>query len=237
MAVHADKKPYTSSVCGCRIAYTSSLGTSKFIYEEDKPYTCLVCGSKYVHKSNFIRHKSMHTAVVEYACKVCPSKFLAKASLDRHKQLHEAGVLLFHCTECGRAFREKTALKMHFKWHKVDKPYPCHLCPSRFTKRYNLRAHVQRHTGEKPYKCPICQRRHSRHSYLKEHMRRMHPGGNNTLVSPQTSQPLRFRGSLWSAEWASGRHRGSRLRVSLWTKSSGCPRTSSRIIRQNVLTA
>ncbi|KAL1469197.1 hypothetical protein MTO96_004911 [Rhipicephalus appendiculatus] len=118
-----------------------------------------------------------------YACQMCPSKFRKKESFERHMQLHASGVDMWHCLECGKNFTKLTSLLRHLKWHKMEKPHPCHLCPTRFENKHQLEIHMLTHTGEKPHECPVCKRRFSRSSEVKRHMRNIHDRAKITTAS------------------------------------------------------
>jgi len=50
----------------------------------------------------------------------------------------------FACTECGRAFNQKSALDMHLKKHRGERPHKCKYCLMAFTQKGNLSTHVKR---------------------------------------------------------------------------------------------
>ncbi|KAH7935109.1 hypothetical protein HPB52_004353 [Rhipicephalus sanguineus] len=138
----------------------------------------------------------VHTGEMPYACQVCPSKFRMKVSLDRHKQLHARGVEMCHCPECGKTFERMRSLQQHLKWHKTERPYPCHLCPAKFTQKCHLKSHLLAHMGEKEHKCPLCEKRYSRRPPLHKHMRRMHRGVESTVSCTGSSSEITTSNSL-----------------------------------------
>ncbi|XP_061419183.1 zinc finger and SCAN domain-containing protein 29-like isoform X1 [Lethenteron reissneri] len=62
----------------------------------------------------------------------------------------------FACHACGRAFRSKQKLRVHFRTHTGEKPYGCEECGKRFTRSDHLLNHRRMHSGQKPFLCDIC---------------------------------------------------------------------------------
>ncbi|XP_037527471.1 zinc finger protein 358 isoform X3 [Rhipicephalus sanguineus] len=195
--LHTAEKPHACSVCGHKFAHKSALVRHvRLIHTSEKPYVCLVCGKKFPLKSTLVAHSHVHTGEMPYACQVCPSKFRMKVSLDRHKQLHARGVEMCHCPECGKTFERMRSLQQHLKWHKTERPYPCHLCPAKFTQKCHLKSHLLAHMGEKEHKCPLCEKRYSRRPPLHKHMRRMHRGVESTVSCTGSSSEITTSNSL-----------------------------------------
>lgn len=154
---------------------------------DKKPHVCLVCRFKFATKSRLIIHKLVHTSEKQFGCDVCPSKFATSNALCRHRKLHASGADMFRCSECGMTFTKKTVLQKHQRWHRMEKPHPCHLCPARFTTLRMLKFHVLRHTCEKPHTCPVCESRFAWKSALSTHIRRKHGGVNAALTNTDSS--------------------------------------------------
>ncbi|KAH7970804.1 hypothetical protein HPB49_015757 [Dermacentor silvarum] len=179
---------YECGVCRQRFSTKKSVTNHLIVHKGEKPYACDVCGLKFFQKFPLLKHQRIHTGEMPYACQVCPSKFCRKESLDRHQQLHVRGVDMCHCPECGKSFMRMKTLQRHLKWHKMEKPYPCHLCPARFTKKPNRDSHVLIHMGEKPHKCPVCEKAYAWRQSLELHVRRLHSGVETTTVASADSR-------------------------------------------------
>nr|XP_020669656.1 zinc finger protein 32-like [Pogona vitticeps] len=81
-----------------------------------------------------------------------------------------SGRKVHKCSECGKDFRDKGALRKHERvLHTGEKPYKCSLCEKSFGNSSNFTAHEQNHKGEKLYKCLACNRRFSRRGILVRH--------------------------------------------------------------------
>ncbi|XP_035305220.1 zinc finger protein 226 isoform X1 [Cricetulus griseus] len=81
----------------------------------------------------------------------------------------------YECERCGKFFRCRSALNVHFKVHTRERPYACEACGSAFSQASHLQDHQRLHTGEKPFKCDTCGKSFSRNSHLRSH-HRVHTG-------------------------------------------------------------
>ncbi|XP_032064312.1 zinc finger protein 429-like [Thamnophis elegans] len=75
----------------------------------------------------------------------------------------------YHCTECGRSFRQNYHLSYHKQTHTGEKPYKCSECGKGFTLSSGLTSHKRIHTGEKSFKCLECGKSFCRNSSLISH--------------------------------------------------------------------
>ncbi|XP_049620563.1 zinc finger protein 74 [Suncus etruscus] len=103
---------------------------------------------------------------------LCKSRELGK-SLAGFQHLPDARPReeQFACSECGKAFRQSSALALHQRWHSREKAYKCQECGKAFTWSTNLLEHQRIHTGEKPFFCSQCGKAFSCHSSLNVHQR------------------------------------------------------------------
>ncbi|KAF6307469.1 zinc finger protein 554 [Rhinolophus ferrumequinum] len=99
-------------------------------------------------------------------------------SNERGKDLSQNSLLIQHkrtrtsaYVESGRSFNHSTALTIHNKINKVEKPYECPQCGKVFNRRHSLSEHQRIHTGERPYECKECGRAFTHSSTLTRHLR------------------------------------------------------------------
>lgn len=58
-----------------------------------------------------------------------------------------AGERPFKCTQCDKAFNQKSALQVHMVKHTGKKPFKCEVCGIRFTQKSNMKHHMKRSHG------------------------------------------------------------------------------------------
>lgn len=101
--------------------------------------------------------------------------------------------LSFKCTECSDAFKETSALLLHYSCAHPDKDkpkkkstlqlYQCQACeykePLNSLQKHILAKHVQYR-----YKCPQlgCSKEFTNRGYLKKHLQEKHPGAPSLLI-------------------------------------------------------
>ena len=86
----------------------------------------------------------------------------------------------FACEECGRNFRDKKSLKLHFKCHLNDRQYPCPYCDYKGISNGRLRNHLKYvHVNKsdlKEMKCEFCPKLFTKTSQLRLHIDTVHRG-------------------------------------------------------------
>lgn len=118
--------------------------------------SCPVAGCKrsFSRKYNLTRHLRSHEVgsieTAGHICHICGKNIKGVYSL--HLKIHE-NTKQFRCSECGREFRQKVALRNHMLIHQNEKPYECPWCFKRFRQKYSLNYHTKRHTGVKEHIC------------------------------------------------------------------------------------
>ncbi|KAI5216009.1 sal-like protein 4 [Manis pentadactyla] len=100
------------------------------------------------------------------------------------------------CLICHRVLSCQSSLKMHYRTHTGERPFPCKLCGRAFSTKGNLKTHLGVHRTNTSVKtqhsCPICQKKFTNAVMLQQHIR-MHMGGQipNT---PLPENPCDFAG-------------------------------------------
>ncbi|XP_007941224.1 zinc finger protein 343 [Orycteropus afer afer] len=120
-------------------------------------------------KSTFVNQRAVFR---EKPC-VCSEGgrgFSRKSALRLHQPTH-SGEKPHVCKECGRGFTQRSVLLTHQRTHSGEKPYACSECGRSFTQKSGLLYHQRTHSGEKPYVCKECGRGFSHKSILIRHQR------------------------------------------------------------------
>ncbi|XP_075698223.1 uncharacterized protein LOC142663448 [Rhinoderma darwinii] len=91
-------------------------------------------------------------------CSKCTKMFATLEAYGRHEPMHSLNIKRFPCTECGKYYRQSTALVIHRRTHTGEKPYCCSECGRRFNARSSLVTHGKIHSGKKLYSCSECGR-------------------------------------------------------------------------------
>ncbi|XP_004618820.2 sal-like protein 4 isoform X1 [Sorex araneus] len=99
------------------------------------------------------------------------------------------------CLVCHRVLSCQSSLKMHYRTHTGERPYPCRVCGRAFSTKGNLKTHLGVHRTSAAVKtqhsCPICQKKFTNAVLLQQHIR-MHMGGqipNTPLPDPPPAEP------------------------------------------------
>lgn len=140
-----------------------------------KVFLCQTCGKSFTTNKTLQQHVNSHKGIKPYECSKCGKCFTYESALNDHLFIHvEAKTFLCEYPDCKKAFRQRSALKMHEKIHKNPNQFECSQCGRGFTQKQALQRHLRSHKGLKPFRCKHCGRRFGDASIIRRHMKLVH---------------------------------------------------------------
>jgi len=121
---------------------------------------CPVCRKTFSQKSNFRNHVRTHSDERPFVCLVCLIGFKERYHLKKHTLFkHSPGQLNETCQQCGKRFKDLTAVRAHERTHSNVRPYGCTRCDKTFKTSECLWHHENRSKtcgraasiGDRPY--------------------------------------------------------------------------------------
>ncbi|XP_035989366.1 zinc finger protein 431-like isoform X3 [Fundulus heteroclitus] len=90
-----------------------------------------------------------------FKCDICGRSYKTKYNLKVHFQTH-TGEIPFSCETCGKGFFRHDKLKLHLRTHTGERPFSCETCGKTFFQIHHLNKHKKSHTDKRPFPCQIC---------------------------------------------------------------------------------
>lgn len=96
-------------------------------------WSCPVCDKTFAQNSNFRNHVRTHSDERPYVCLACMIGFKERYHLKKHVLFkHTPGQLDHACRQCGKRFKDLTAVRAHERTHSDARPYGCSRCDKSF---------------------------------------------------------------------------------------------------------
>lgn len=116
------------------------------------------------------------------------SKCALKSSKWHIIQLYLTFYIKIKCIKNSHTWILKHQLGLSLCFNAGERPFKCTQCDKAFNQKSALQVHMVKHTGKKPFKCEMCSIRFTQKSNMKHHMKRMH--GYGELIPKLILTPL-----------------------------------------------
>ncbi|KAL1460965.1 hypothetical protein WDU94_012899 [Cyamophila willieti] len=170
------------------------------------PISCEICGKGLSGRASLAYHiKAMHSEEGgDWRCQYCGLKFMTRTLCNRHEYKH-TGDTPFKCSQCDKGFRSLSTLRQHRLVHQnPSSQHTCQVCGKQFKRKAALDVHWRIHSGNLPFSCPDCNKTFAQKNDMLKHQRAKHSNSDTSRIIGETNgkakenqdQVVEYRGNL-----------------------------------------
>lgn len=178
--IHSDEfKKHKCHLCDKKYRSSGALEVHlSATHEGIKPFECNECDKRCSSKALLRVHlRRVHSGKKPFQCWHCGESFTDNCYLKYHIQVKhtvDKGKTL-QCDKCEKTFVAAHRLKIHYRSHTGERPYPCKLCEKAFTCVELLNVHMtNKHINARSFKCSQCPRAFNVKGKLTIHEKTVH---------------------------------------------------------------
>ena len=161
--IHQNKKPFVCKVCNKAFRQKANLQRHELIHSKDrKTVSCSECNKTFRCSWSLKQHMKNHTV----NCTECHKTFTSISNLQEHMKNHAmlpSGAqfslgnpittttalgpdnFLYGCSVCGKTFKDKDQLQIHFSVHQAPSAFGCGICNQIYPTKDELIEHMMTH--------------------------------------------------------------------------------------------
>jgi len=155
--VPSNRRPYDCRYCGMLCKSRGDLKRHVRTHTGVKPYLCGHCSERFTQHWQLRSHLlKSHNEGTWFTCHICEKKFCHLGNLKAHILRRHEGVKPYVCRECLKCFCTASELKHHALKHSDIKHFCCGKCGKFFKYKEYVKIHFNRCSGVVPFSDIFC---------------------------------------------------------------------------------